>query len=106
MCGDAAHHAGSRLHAHQHLRDAPHARAVLAGLPVYDRILCVDEHRLEQQQVVELALRDAAEPWSVTRTDSVLRLAARRVPRTAAVCRALMYPTVRPASQEAMLDSM
>ena len=77
MCGDAAHHAGSRLHAHQHLRDAPHARAVLAGLPVYDRILCVDEHRLEQQQVVELVLRDAAEPGSVTRTDSVLRLAAR-----------------------------
>jgi len=61
---------------------------------------------LEQQQVVELALRDAAEPGSVTRTDSVLRLAARRVPRTAAVCRALMYLTVPPASQEAMLDCM
>ena len=56
--------------------------------------------------VVELALRDAAEPGSVRRTDSVLRLVALACRVQPRVCRALMYPTVRPVSREAMLDCM
>ena len=39
-------------------------------------IFPVYEQQLEQQQVVELALRDAAEPGSVTRTERVPRLVA------------------------------
>ena len=40
-------------------------------------IFPVNEAKVEQQLVDELALPDAAEPGSVTRTNSVPRLAAR-----------------------------